>query len=389
MRRQALQALARTHATLAECALVLAVAVAVVWGIARWVGPSVPELALGPGETPVCEIVPEGRPVPWRPVLFGGAFRDAPRAANPEIDRWTRTFAGSFGTTFRDFLGRSGRYEPMVLDVLRRYDVPDDFLYLAVIESGMDPHAYSRAAAVGMWQFMSFTARSEGLEVGWSVDERRDPVAATDAAARHLTDLYGTFGDWALAAAAYNAGEYRVKRARRRSGGDADFWELAARGLLPRETRAYVPKLIAAARVGHDPHGTGLGFVPQERPLEWRDVQVEPGSRLDAVARAARVSADHVRRLNPHLRQGITSPRGATSTVRLPADAADGFAARWAQIPDSQRRGHVVHVVQRRETLSGIAEAYGVSLNAIREVNQVNPRQLLPGQRLTVPLGTL
>lgn len=379
----------RTHATLLECALALVVAVVVVWGVVRWTGSPAPDLALAPGGTPACELALDGRAVPWRPVLFGGAFRDTPGSADREIDRWTRTFAGSFGPTFRTFLGRAGRYELMVLEVLRRYEVPEDFLYLAVIESGMDPHAYSRAAAVGMWQFMSFTARSEGLEVGWSVDERRDPVAATDAAARHLTDLYGTFGDWALAAAAYNAGEYRVKRARRRAGGDADFWELASRRLLPRETRAYVPKLIAAARVGHDPLGTGLGFVPRERGPEWRDVEVEPASRLEAIARAARVSPDHLRSLNPHLRQGITSPRGTTSTVRIPVVAVDGFAARWAQVPRSERQGSVVHVVQRRETLSGIADVYGVTLDALREVNEVAPRRLLPGQRLTVPLGTL
>lgn len=389
MRRQALRATARSHATLIECALVLLVAGGALWGLARWIGTPLVELALGPGEVPACEAAVDDRAVAWRPVLFEGAFRDAPTSVDSEIDRWTRTFAGSFGPTFRTFLGRTGRYESMVLDALRKYDIPDDFIYLAVIESGMNPHAYSHAHAVGMWQFISATARSEGLEVGWSVDERRDPVAATDAAARHLTDLYGTFGDWALAAAAYNAGEYRVKSARRRAGGDASFWELAERRLLPPETRAYVPKLVAAARVGHDPLGTELGFVPREPALEWRDVEVAPASRLDAIARAAGVSADRVRSLNPHLRQDITAPLGATSTVRLPVDAATGFEARWAQLPESERRGSVVHVVQARETLGRIAESYGVSVDLLLDVNQVEPRRLRPGQELTVPVGSL
>lgn len=380
----------RIHATAIEGLLIVIALEASLWGAARWAGPvSDVDAAPMPSTAAACQVLWEDRPLPWRPVLFDGAFRDAPWSVDGEIDRWTRMFIGSFRPTFRAFLGRAARYEAQIREVLREHGIPEDFLYLAVIESGMDPHAYSRARAVGMWQFMSFTARSRGLEVGWTVDERRDPVAATDAAARHLEDLYATFGDWALAAAAYNAGEYRVKRALRRAGGSAGYWELSRRGLLPPETRDYVPKLIAAARVGHDPRGTGLGFVPREQPLEWTDVEVEPASRLDAIARAAALTRDRLLFLNPHLRQGITSPWGTTSSVRLPVDAVARFEVRWALMPASDRRGSVVHVVQRRETLSGIAEVYGISLDALRHLNEVEPRRLMPGQRLTVPLGTL
>jgi membrane-bound lytic murein transglycosylase D len=318
---------------------------------------------------------------------FDGAFARRPAAADSAVERWIRIFRDRHPGMIRTFLARASAWEDRIRPVLARHGVPEDFLYLAVIESGMDPHAYSRAHAVGMWQFLAGTGRRQGLRVAWAVDERRDPVAATDAAARYLREMYDRFGDWALAAAAYNAGPYRVARVRRWAGGDADYWELSRRRLLPRETREYVPKLLATARLAHDPGGQGLGYVPSLPPTRFREVTVEPASRLEAVARAAAVPLEEVRALNPHLVRDLTPP-SRPSRVRLPPGVGTRFALAWSRIPEEERRGGLTHVVRHRETLSRIARSYGVSVGEIRAANdQVNPRRLRPGQRLNVPVG--
>lgn len=320
--------------------------------------------------------------------LFDGAFAPLPPEAETDVREWIEIYGAAFADTFRAYLGRARRWEGRLSPLLEREGVPEDFLYLAAIESGFNPRAHSRFHAVGIWQFRRATAAREGLEVRWDVDERRDPVAATEAAARHLRALRRGLGDWALAAAAYNAGWGRVRRARRRAGGDAGYWELSRRRLLPRQTRQYVPKLLAAAHMAHDPAGTGLGFVPLGRgaPRTVR-VEVDPGGSLDAVARASGVPPGRIRSLNPHLVRG-RAPARAPAEVRIPASAADRFRTRYREIPPDERRGGVVHVVRRRETLGGIARRYGVPLRALRAANDgVRPRRLRPGQRLRVPAG--
>lgn len=320
--------------------------------------------------------------------LFDGAFAPLPPEAERDVRAWMEIYGGAFADTFRAYLGRARRWEARLSPLLEREGVPEDFLYLAAIESGFNPRAHSRFHAVGVWQFRRLTALREGLAVRWDVDERRDPVAATEAAARHLRGLRRGLGDWALAAAAYNAGWGRVRRGLRRAGGDAGYWELARRRLLPRQTRQYVPKLLAAARMAHDPAGTGLGFVPLARPApRTRVVEADPGGSLDAVARAAGVPVERVRGLNPHLVRGRT-PARAPAKVRIPAASADRFRARYREIPPDERRGGVVHVVRRRETMGGIARRYDVPLRALRAANEgVRPRRLRPGQRLRVPAG--
>lgn len=320
--------------------------------------------------------------------LFDGAFAPLPREAKRDVLEWMEIYGAAFADTFRAYLGRARRWEGRLSPLLEREGVPEDFLYLAAIESGFNPRAHSRFHAVGIWQFRRLTALREGLDVRWDVDERRDPVAATEAAARHLRRLRRGLGDWALAAAAYNAGWGRVRRGQRRAGGDAGYWELTRRRLLPRQTRQYVPKLLAAARMAHDPAGTGLGFVPLARSVpRTRRVEVDPGGSLEAVARAAGVPLERVRALNPHLVRG-RAPARAPAEVWIPASAADRFRARYREIPPDRRRGGVVHVVRRRETLGGIARRYDVPLRALRAANDgVRARRLRPGQRLHVPAG--
>lgn len=330
-----------------------------------------------------CRAEATDRRFPVRAVLFDGVFAGRDAWADSVADRWVDVFTGDFAPTMRTFLSRAESMRGLVEPVLEDHGIPVDFLYLAVIESGMNPRAVSRARAVGPWQFMHFTAREMGLSLSWAVDERRDPVAATEAAARYLRSLHDEFGDWALAAAAYNAGPWRVRSAMRIYGEDT-FWALARRGALPRETTHYVPKLIAAAHVAHDPGGTGLDYVPPRPAPDWRVVAVEPGSRLDVIAAAAGTSLERIEDLNPHLIRGISSPR-SPSLVRLPREGYGRFHTAYHRIPAEERRGQILHEVRSQETLAGIAREYGVEVDRLVAANGVDPRRLRVGQTIQVP----
>ncbi|HWP39121.1 MAG TPA: lytic transglycosylase domain-containing protein, partial [Gemmatimonadales bacterium] len=231
-------------------------------------------------------------------------------------------FLGEARDRFTIWLGRLNRYEGMIRSKFKQYGVPEDLVYLGIVESGYSNTAVSRANAVGMWQFIASTGRRYGLEIGDWVDERRDPFKATDAAARHLVDLNGMFGSWYLAAAAYNAGATRVTRGIRRLPGDDSelsdetFFELSDRRYLRRETRDYVPKLIAAALVAKDPERHGFRNVPLLDPLVFDEITVPDATGLDVLARLADTTTAALVELNPHYFRGVTPP-GRTSVVRV------------------------------------------------------------------------
>lgn len=252
---------------------------------------------------------------------------DLPVVWNSSVARFVSLFSGEQQDRMALYLKRSGRYEGMIRAKLRANGLPEDLLYLSMIESGFNPNALSRARAVGLWQFMSGTARDYGLRVDSYVDERRDPERSTDAAIRYLQDLYERFGSWNLAAAAYNAGEGRVGRVLRSStggarGSEADFWRIRDR--LPSDTREYVPLIFAAAMVGKEPHRYGLGDVQRWLPIPTDTVMVPGGTDLSRVAAAIEIDRETVRALNPHLIRGMTPP-GNDYPVRIP----DGRAAIW------------------------------------------------------------
>ncbi|MFQ5745700.1 MAG: LysM peptidoglycan-binding domain-containing protein [Gemmatimonadota bacterium] len=309
---------------------------------------------------------------------------EIPLEINDSVDRWIDYFQHRVPDRFATYLTRAGRYESMIRSKLREARLPGDLLYLAMIESGMNPSAYSRAHAVGMWQFISGTARRYDLEVSYWVDERRDPIKSTDAAIRHLSDLHDELGSWYLAAAAYNGGLGRVRRGIRRTG-SRDFWDLADARVLRRETRNYVPKLIAAAIIARDPGAYGFeGIVPEE-PMTYDVVEVPDATSFDVIARASGASESEVRRLNPQFLRNVTPP-GRRSDVRVPRGRGDRFAVAYGKIPASERVTWLVHTVTRGQTLSHIAMRYGTTVTAIRAANRnVNPRRLQIGQRLVVP----
>jgi membrane-bound lytic murein transglycosylase D len=326
-----------------------------------------------------------GDPLGLRNRPANAARFQIPLETNEAVERWIDFFSQGDGRSrFALYLKRAGAYEGMIRRKLREADLPEDLLYLAMIESGMNPAAYSRAHAVGMWQFIRGTGKLYDLRIDYWMDERRDPIASTDAAIRHLSDLYDEFGSWYLAAAAYNAGAGRVNRGIRRTG-STDFWDLADARVLRSETRNYVPKLVAAALIARNPERYGFSDIEPDPPLEFDVVQVPDATSFDVLADAAGTTEDEIRHLNPQYPRRVTPPDQAAE-VRVPKGRAEAFTVAYAKVPADRRVTWLEHVVTRGQTLSHIASRYGVSVTAIRAANAwVNPRRLQIGQRLIIP----
>jgi membrane-bound lytic murein transglycosylase D len=310
--------------------------------------------------------------------------------------RWYLDFFQSKGRERMGiWLNRMPRYEPMIRERLQREGLPGDLVYLALIESGFSNTATSRARAVGMWQFMKGTAKLYGMRVDSWVDERRDPYRATDAAARHLRDLNQRFGSLYLAAAAYNAGSGRVSRGLRRlpdddesdsTSADAMFFRLYDTKLLRRETKDYVPKLIAAALIAKEPARYGFTVTAAEPPT-YDSIIVPTMTGLDVIARLADTTVAAIRELNPQYLR-LATPPAVASVVRVPAGRGSTTVAAYAELPPNRRVTFVEHFVARGETMGGIARRYRVSQRLLADANpKVRPNRLRIGQRLIVPTG--
>jgi membrane-bound lytic murein transglycosylase D len=305
-------------------------------------------------------------------------------------------FSGSARERFTARLARGARYEPMIRAKLKAGGLPEDMTYLALVESGYDPHAYSRAAAVGMWQFMSSTARDVGMRVDWWVDERRDPARSTDGAIAFLRDLQKQFGgSLYLAAAAYNGGPGRVSRGLTRfasemegSEGEDRFFALADQDYLRAETKDYVPQLIASAIVAKMPARYGITVGPL--PLyEYDSVRVEPGTSLAAVSAASGSTTAEIRELNPSILRGVTPPDIAY-WVKVPLGRADTTRSALDALPESSRLGYSTRSVSgNKTTLAALAAESGVSSKAIAAFNPglktTRSGRLVAGQKLRIP----
>ncbi len=334
--------------------------------------------------------VPEVPPPAWD-------ISVTPYETHERVEYFVGRFSGPMKPTFEVALARQARYAPMMKQKLRESGLPEDMVFLPLIESWFDPHAYSRAAAVGMWQFMTGTARGVGLRVDWWVDERRDPVRATDGAVRYLNELKETFnGSVYLAAAAYNGGQGRVSRllaanaaALEGTEGDDLFFALSSqRNALRTETSDYVPKLIAAALVGKDPVRYELN-IAEPSPFTWDSVTVPPATPLAAVAKALAVPVDTVLEYNPHVLRGMTPPTGPAIWLRVPVGTTDGFIERFASIPEAERTGVKRVVTKEGDFMTRIARANGLTA---KQLNWFNPQatrlkngNLHAGQRILVP----
>jgi membrane-bound lytic murein transglycosylase D len=316
-------------------------------------------------------------------------------ATHDQVTRYVNLFTGPARERIQSRLQRGKHYEPMIREKFRRAGVPEDMYYLALVESGYDPHAYSRAAAVGMWQFMTSTARGVGLRVDHWVDERRDPARATDAAARFLTSLHSQFGSYYLAAAAYNGGPGRVSRGLARFQdelqelqGDDQFFALAEQSYLRAETRNYVPQLIAAALIGKEPSRYGMTIADSVPRYGYDSVRVEPLTAVATIARAAGVTTQEARDLNPALLRGVTPP-GSPSWVRIPPGSSASFDSAWVTLSEEERRAFTVVRAGTRQTLTTIARAHGVDA---RRLSWYNPglsttRRLPSGTTVNVPVA--
>ncbi|MCM2335012.1 MAG: LysM peptidoglycan-binding domain-containing protein [Anaeromyxobacteraceae bacterium] len=313
---------------------------------------------------------------------------DIPIDVNDAVVSYIRFFQSrQVRPHFVKWLGRSHRYLDRYRQILREEGLPEDTVYLAMIESGFANFAQSRAKAVGPWQFIAPTGKIFGLRQDFWVDERRDPEKSARAAARYLKELKGQTGDWRLSWAGYNAGAGTIFRARAK--GYQDFWSMAetkGRKILRAETKGYVPKLMAAAIISKHPEA--FGFMPDEiEPERWPDyveVTLEEAVPLAAVARAAGVPEHVLVDLNPELRRACTPPR--RYQLKLPRGAEPAFAAAWPELAPKVRTTFDGHVVQRGETLSGIAARFGVPVQGILEMNpRIKARALRPGTELIIP----
>ncbi|MBL0178878.1 MAG: LysM peptidoglycan-binding domain-containing protein [Gemmatimonadetes bacterium] len=321
-------------------------------------------------------------------------------AEHPRVQYYVDYFSGRGRERFQIWLDRMPRYETLARDRLSERGLPGDLVYLALIESGFSSSAVSRAKAVGMWQFMPATGKGYGLRIDGWVDERRDPIKATDAAARHLRDLTERFGSYYLAAAAYNAGAGKVGRSLDRMGAtmgqgdepldlssDDAFFSLADTRLIVQETRDYVPKLIAAALIAKSPTRYGFEAPDPIEPFPLDSVVLSGGTGLDLVARLADVSLESMRELNPHLLRLVTPP-GESYAVRVPAGTAEIVRARYADVPLAERSAVATHKVKAGETVATVAKKYGVTAALVRSANRLSTRaRVKSGSTLFIPVS--
>jgi len=304
-----------------------------------------------------------------------------------KVDSLVRYFSGRPSKTIQRFLDNSNKYRAHMLPILQQYGIPEELFYLPIIESGFNPNANSVARAVGVWQFVAGTGAAYGLKRNQWVDERRDPIKSTHAAAKYLKKLHDEFDDWYLALAAYNCGENRVWRNIKREG-TRDYWKLRT---LPPATRGYVPSLMAVIIIAKNPEK--YGFTSPTTPTwEWDEVVVDRSYALDDITKACNFNAEILHEYNPELRRKMTPSNDNAYRLRVPKGTADSLIAKLATLPepkDIEPAEVVYHKVRNGQTLSSIARKYGTSVSALVSANHLrNSNQLRVGQTLLIPTGT-
>ena len=313
-------------------------------------------------------------------------FGTFPIALNARVLSYVQAFQGSLRPFLTEGLTRAGRYMPMIERVFREEGVPLELAYVPLIESAFKPSAKSRVSAQGVWQFMVPTARDFGLRYDWFIDERSDPEKSTVAAARYLKMLHKIFdGDWALALASYNGGQGRVQRAVKNSGIN-DFWGLTrTSSYLPRETREYVPMIMAAMVIAKNPAHYGFSLTPLS-PLEYDKVKVPGTVDLRKVAEWAGVGLDDIEELNPELRRWTTPINYPGYELKVPVGRGLTLTERFARVDPSELVAFRRYNVRRGETLAGVARKHRISRTELAVANGLGTRaRLRAGQTLIIP----
>lgn len=316
------------------------------------------------------------------PASHGGL----PKGLEDQVEHFVNLYTKKYRSSMETWLSREGKYGDFMRAELRKAGLPEDLVYLSLIESGFVPTAKSPAGAVGLWQFMPGTAKGVGLRIDQWVDERKDVVYSTRAAISHLKDLHKAHNNWALAAAAYNAGSGRIRQAQR-AGETKDYFTLAYYGLLPEETKLYVPKMIAIAMMAH--HRDRYGFkVEYQEPLKLDSVVVDPKTKLAAVAYAADTTEAAIVELNPHLLKKVTPP-DAKYAVRIPAGVnPEVVLGRLNGVPVPTRVGGDVQTrdveVREGDTLWSLARENGVTVELLQQWNPGVREPLMAGSKLSI-----
>lgn len=348
--------------------------------------PSEPVLRMRPG--PTVALPSPDRPfkeTPRAALSLPEPQYDVPLALNRRVFRYIRNYQGPGRREFIRALERSGRYIEMMRRIFQEEGLPRDLVYLALIESGFHPWAHSHKGAAGPWQFMRSTARLYGLKINFWVDERRDPEKSTRAAARFLRDLYAEFGSWPLALAAYNAGQRRIAGAIRRTG-STDYWKLSRTRRLPRETKEFVPKYLAALLMAKKPEAFGLSELKRKPPLSYEVFLLRRQVNLRGVARYLGIPVAELKALNPELRRGLTPPSKKPYALRIPKGSREKLRAALSRTTAPIYAVARKHIIQPGDTLIFIARQYRVPLRALMSLNShLEPRRLRIGARVAIP----
>jgi membrane-bound lytic murein transglycosylase D len=304
---------------------------------------------------------------------------DIPMEINDKVLGWVDYYSRRQRDSFESGLTRSGRYVEMFREIFAEAGIPQDLVYMAHVESGYKTTAYSRARAKGIFQFISATGRRYGLKIDYWVDERSDPEKSARAATAYLKDLHDEFGDWYLALAGYNAGEGKIRRALARTR-NKDFWSISRTRYIRRETKNYVPAILAAILISKEPEKYGLSFEPETR-IAYDTIQVDGAADLRILAECAGSEFATMKALNPALRRNQTPPYAKTD-VRVPVGAGEKTLAALAEIPKSERVLYARHKVRQGDTLSRIAGEYGVTVRSIQQANNMGRSTLIRVNRV-------
>jgi peptidoglycan lytic transglycosylase D len=310
---------------------------------------------------------------------------DLPLMMNDYVAGYINYFSSRGRGVFERALVRSGRYREMIQRIFKEQGVPQDLIYLAQAESGFKPLALSRARARGMWQFMASRGVGYGLRRTWWVDDRQDPERSTMAAAKHLKDLYNQFGDWYLAMAAYNSGPGNVQQAVQRTG-YADFWELYRRDVLPKETKNYVPIIMAMIIMSKNPTQYGLDGLQPDAAEKYDVVKVDYPVDLRLVAECVDATLEELVDLNPSLLRR-TTPKDQSFDLHLPEGATEKYQAAIAAIPKDKRVAWRYYKAQPGDTLAMIARKYHATERSIAQANGLQDNVVALDARLVIPVS--